>query len=86
MLIIMRALKIGKKEGGEIKQKPSAVDHDLELLSVYNSVKYFEHTSMLLDKYFIIFTDNKSLVHSFCKPSESHTPRQVRQLSLFVSI
>ena len=53
--------------------------YDLELLSVYNSVKYFEH--MLLDKHFIIFTDNKSLVNSFCKPSENHTPRQVRQLS-----
>ena len=53
--------------------------YDLELLSVYNSVKYFQH--MLLDKHFIIFTDNKSLVNSFCKPSENHTPRQVRQLS-----
>ena len=29
MLAIMRTLKIGKKEGGEIKQKPSAVDHHL---------------------------------------------------------
>ena len=53
--------------------------YDFELLSVYNSVKYFEHMS--LDKHFIIFTDNKSLVNSFCKPSESHTPHQVRQLS-----
>ena len=52
---------------------------DRELLSVYNSVKCFEH--MLLDKHFIIFTDNKSLLNSFCKPSESYTLRQVRQLS-----
>ena len=29
MLAIMRTLKIGKKEGGEIKQKPSAVNNHL---------------------------------------------------------
>ena len=52
--------------------------YDLELLSVYNPSNTFEH--MLFDKHFTIFTDNKSLVKSFCKPSESYTPRQVRQL------
>ena len=36
---------------------------------------------MLLDKPFVIFTDNKPLVNSFAKPSENHCPRQVRQLS-----
>ena len=36
---------------------------------------------MLLDKPFVIFTDNKPLVNSFAKPSENHFPRQVRQLS-----
>ena len=58
------------------QRKYSTNDH--ELLGVYNNVKYFEH--ILLDKYFVIFTDNKSLVNSFCKPSESHVPRQVWQL------
>ena len=53
--------------------------YDLELLSVYSNVKYFEY--MLLDKPFVIFTDNKPLVNSFAKPSENHSPRQVRQLS-----
>ena len=53
--------------------------YDLELLSVYLSVKYFEH--LLLHKHFIIFTDHKSLVNSYCKPSENHSPRQVRYLS-----
>ena len=53
--------------------------YDLELLSVYSNVKYFEY--MLLDKPFVIFTDNKSLVNSFAKPSENHSPRQMRQLS-----
>ena len=53
--------------------------YDLELLAVYSSVKYFEH--LLLDTPFTIFTDNKSLVNSFSKPSENHTPKQVRQLS-----
>ena len=52
---------------------------DLELLSVYLSVKHFEH--MLLDKKFVIYTDHKSLISSFNKPSENHSPRQVRQLS-----
>ena len=53
--------------------------NDLELLSVYSNVKYFEY--ILLDKPFVIFTDNKPLVNSFAKPSENHSPRQVRQLS-----
>ena len=53
--------------------------YDLELLSAYLSVKYFEH--LLLDKHFILFTDHKSLVNSFYKPSENHSPRQVRYLS-----
>ena len=53
--------------------------YDLELLSVYGSVKYFEY--LLLDKPFTIFTDNKSLVNSFNHPSESPNSRQVRQLS-----
>ena len=53
--------------------------YDLELLSVYSAVKYFEHT--LLDKSFTIYTGNKSLVCSFRKPSEKHTSKQVRQLS-----
>ena len=53
--------------------------YDLELLSVYLSVKYFEY--MLFDKSFVIFTDHKSLVNSFEKPSESHNPRQIPQLS-----
>ena len=52
---------------------------DLELLRVYLSVKHFEH--MLLDKKFVIYTDHKSLISSFKKPSENHSPRQVRQLS-----
>ena len=50
--------------------------YDLELLNVYSNVKYFEY--MLLDKPFVIFTDNKPLVNSFAKPSENHSPRQVR--------
>ena len=53
--------------------------YDLELLSVYSAVKYFEH--ILLDKSFTIYTDIKSLVCSFRKPSEKHTFKQVRQLS-----
>ena len=53
--------------------------YDLELLSVYSAVKYFEH--ILLDKSFTIYTDNKSLVCSFRKPSEKHTSKQVGQLS-----
>ena len=36
---------------------------------------------MLLDKPFVIFTNNKPLVNSFANPSENHSPRQVRQLS-----
>ena len=51
----------------------------LELLSVYLSVKHLNH--MLLDKKFVIYTDHKSLINSFNKPSENHFPRQVRQLS-----
>ena len=53
--------------------------YDLELLSMYSAVKYFEY--LLLDKSFIICTDYKSLVNSFSKPSEHHTSKQVRQLS-----
>ena len=53
--------------------------HDLELLSTFSVVKHFEY--MLLDKTFTIFCDNKPLVNSFRKPSQSHTPRQARQLS-----
>ena len=53
--------------------------YDLELLSVYLSVKYFEH--LLYDRHFVIYTDHKSLVNSFNKPSETHSPRQVRHLS-----
>ena len=53
--------------------------YDLELLGVYLSVKHFEH--LLLDKHFTIYTDHKSLVSSFTKPSETHSPRQVRYLS-----
>ena len=49
--------------------------YDLELLSV----KYLEH--YLIDRPFIIYTDHKSLVNSFDKPSENHSPRQVRHLS-----
>ena len=49
--------------------------YDLELLSV----KYFEH--LLYDRHFVIYTDHKSLVNSFNKPSETHSPRQVRHLS-----
>ena len=48
----------------------------LSISGIYISLEH-----MLLDKHFIIFTDNKSLVNSFCKPSESHIPPQVRQLS-----
>ena len=46
---------------------------------VYSNVKYFEY--MLLDKPFVIFTDNKPSVNSFAKSSENHSSRQVRQLS-----
>ena len=53
--------------------------YDLELLSMYSAVKYFEY--LLLDKSFIIYTDNKSLVNSFSKPSENHTSKHVQQLS-----
>ena len=53
--------------------------YDLELLSVYLSIKYFEH--YLIDRPFIIYLDHKSLVNSFDKPSENHSPRQVRHLS-----
>ena len=53
--------------------------YDLKLLSVYSNIKYFEY--MLLDKAFVIFTDNKLLVNSFAKPSENHSPRQMRQFS-----
>ena len=52
---------------------------DLELLSVYSAIKYFEY--ILLDKSFTVYTDNKALVNSFKKPSEKHTSKQVRQLS-----
>ena len=52
--------------------------YDLALLSMYCAVKYVEY--LLLDKSFIIHTDNKSLVNSFSKPSENHTSKQVRQL------
>ena len=53
--------------------------NDLELLSMYSAVKYFEY--LLLDKPFIIHTDNKSLVNSFSKPFENHTSKQVQKLS-----
>ena len=53
--------------------------YDLELLSIFSAVKHFEY--MLLDKTFTIFCDNKPLVNSFRKPSQSNTPRQARQLS-----
>ena len=36
---------------------------DLELLSVYSAIKYFEY--ILLDKSFSVYTDNKALVNSF---------------------
>ena len=52
--------------------------YDLELLSIFSAVTHFEY--MLLDKTFTIFCD-KPLVNSFRKPSQSHTPRQARQLS-----
>ena len=55
--------------------------YDLKLLSMYSAVKYFEY--LLLDKSFIIYMDNKSLVNSFFKPSENHTSKHVRQLSQF---
>ena len=53
--------------------------YDLELLAMHSAVKYFEY--MLRDKSFTIFTDNKSLVNTFLKPSANHTSKQVRQLS-----
>ena len=53
--------------------------YDLKLLSVYLSVKYFEH--YLIDRPFIIYTGHKSLVNSFDKLSENQSPRQVRHLS-----
>ena len=53
--------------------------YDLELLAMHSAVKYFEY--MLMDKSFTIFTDNKSLVNTFLKPSANHTSKQVRQLS-----
>ena len=52
---------------------------DLELLAVHSAVKHFEH--MLFDCSFTIVTDHLFLVHTFQKPSPSHSPRQSRQLS-----
>ena len=52
---------------------------DLELLSVYCAIKYFEY--ILLDKSFTVYIDNKALVNGFKKPSEKHTSKQVKQLS-----
>ena len=53
--------------------------YDLELLAMLSAVKYFEY--MFMDKSFSIFTDSKSLVNTFLKPSANHTSKQVRQLS-----
>ena len=52
---------------------------DLELLSVYSAIKYFEY--IFLDKFFTVYTDNKVPVNNFKKPSEKHISKQVRQLS-----
>jgi len=53
--------------------------YDLELFSIYSATNYFEY--ILLDKPFIILTDNLSLVNSFSKPTDKHTSKQVRQLA-----
>ena len=52
---------------------------NLEPLAVHSAVKHFEH--MLLDRSFTIVMDHLSLVHTFQKPSPSHSPQQSRQLS-----
>ena len=39
--------------------------YDLELLSVYSAIKYFEY--ILLDISFTVYTDNKALVNSHLK-------------------
>ena len=48
--------------------------YDLELLAMHSAVKYFGY--MLMDKSFTIFTDNKSLVNTFLKPSANHTSKK----------
>ena len=53
--------------------------YDSKLLSIYAAVKYFK--CMLLDKAFTIQTDSQPIVHSFQKPSDDHTAKQVCQLT-----
>ncbi|CAK1598321.1 unnamed protein product [Parnassius mnemosyne] len=56
--------------------------YDLELLAIYESVKYFRH--MIELKPFFIMTDHKPIISAFKKSRDACSPRQFRYLD-FIS-
>lgn len=67
-----------KLSGAQTKYSP----YDLELLAVYEAIKYFRH--MVEARTFAIFTDHKPLTFAFTRSKENCSPRQFRHLD-FIS-
>lgn len=56
--------------------------YDRELLSIYESIKYFRH--MLEARHFVVYTDHKPLIYAFHQRKHNCSPRQYRHLD-FIS-